>query len=288
MLNPLRTPALLLGLPAVLSLFAPAAEPDPLVFKVIPPDEASKGEPVEITIRNADPALSQAIMAAVNETLSGKEKISEAKPSPLTPEALEKQIKAQSERVEKLRKALAVLIERYGIPYFEDSQAPDQPAQGKTRLGQFKTQQSVLKRQIEKLESLKDESLLIYAAGLDVPENRVNFYYTQHRDALSRKQILMAQGLGDKHPDLVSLDMEIAKHLADARSEITSVHSHLKTKLELINWQVDRMEDMLVKESKPAERGALKAFQYREAKREYEEARALLLEMKRQQLGLDR
>jgi len=126
----------------------------------------------------------------------------------------------------------------------------------------------------------RDEELIRYAAGLDLPENQVTYYYTQHREALNQRIMMTAQGLGNQHPDIIAIGEKANGAMVNAQKEVQSLKTVLATKLELIKKQVDKMSTMVDTRKDDTVALSLKQNAYNQAKETYEQSRNMLREMK--------
>lgn len=69
-----------------------------------------------------------------------------------------------------------------------------------------------------------------YAAGLDLPENQVTYYYTKYREEMDTQTNLIAQGLGPNHPDVVASRERQAESYAMAKREAPALMNLLALK----------------------------------------------------------
>ena len=242
---------------------------------------------IEITVRHAKPDDAKEIADAVSEAYMTRRKKSEVDRAERALEALDGELIAQSDLVQDNRKDLTVLIQQYGIPYFDGGHSnplgateQDMFRNARQRLADFETQRDQIKIQIKNLVEMSNEDLIRYAAGLDLPENQVTYYYTQHRESLEMRTTLIAQGLGARHPDIIAVEERAKGSLEYAQKEAVSLKAVLATKLELVNRQVDRMSEMVDARQDDTVDLSLKQHTYNQAKETYEQSRAMLREMK--------
>ena len=242
---------------------------------------------IEISVRHATPADARAIADAVSEAYMNRRKESEVNRAQRALKALDDELVSQSDLVQDYRKELTVLIQQYGIPYFEDGHSnplgmteQEMLRSARQKLDDFEIQADQIEIQIKKLVELSNDDLINFAAGLDLPENQVTYYYTQFRQSKQERLGMIAQGLGRKHPDILAMDERAKSLMEDAHKEVVSLKANLQTKLELINRQVDRMQSMVKEKTDGTIDLSLKQSQYNQAKEAYEQSRAMLREMK--------
>jgi polysaccharide biosynthesis transport protein len=242
---------------------------------------------IEIRVRHAKPDDAKEIADAVSEAYMSRRKAAEVDRAERALEALDQELISQSDKVQDHRKDLTVLIQQYGIPYFDGSNANPLGAteqemfrSARQKLADFETQRDQIEIQIKELVGMDNEDLVTYAAGLDLPENQVTYYYTQYREAIEQKGTLVAQGLAARHPDIIAVEERAEGAMEYARKEAVSLKAVLKTKLELINRQVERMREMVDARQGDTVDLSLRQHHYTQAKETYEQSRAMLSEMK--------
>ena len=245
---------------------------------------------IEITVRHAKPEDAKLIADKVAQAYIVRRKESEEKRAKDALNALDGELTAQSDRVQDHRKTLTVLIQQYGIPYFDEGHSSPfgmteqqmyQSARG--RLEEYQTQSDQIEIQIDRLMKLTSEELINYAAGLDLPENQVTTYHNQHREAKDRILDLSAQGLGLRHPDVIAMQQRADSAMTKAHEEVVSLRAVLNTKLDLTKRQVKRMDEMVKNRQDDTIALSLKQNDYTQAKEAYEQAREMHREMKMKQ-----
>jgi uncharacterized protein involved in exopolysaccharide biosynthesis len=136
------------------------------------------------------------------------------------------------------------------------------------------------KIQIKHLDALKGNDLVLYAAGLNLPENQVTDYHFQYKEALAEKRTLSGEGLNPDDDKLVAIEQQIKQLEEFMQEEVTSLKTNLQTKLELLTRQIKRMENMLEDRDKPNLDHSNQKPVYLRAKEAYEQSRTMLREMK--------
>ncbi|MFT6182078.1 MAG: tetratricopeptide (TPR) repeat protein, partial [Akkermansiaceae bacterium] len=205
---------------------------------------------------------------------------------------------AQSDLVQDNRKDLTVLIQQYGIPFFDGNESnppgateQDMFRSARHKLEDFNIQRDEIEIQIKELVGKKDQELVEYAAGLDLPENQVTHYNTKHREAVEERRSMIARGFGENDPAVKAVEEKAKGALGYAEKEADSLKSVLGTKLELVNRQVERMEEMVSDRQSDTVDLSLKQHSYTQAKETYEESQEMLRAMKlarvRAGVGLD-
>ncbi len=242
---------------------------------------------IEIRVRHAKPDDAKEIADAVSEAYMSRRKATEVNRAQKSLDALDEELISQSDKVQDHRKDLTVLIQQYGIPYFDGNRSnplgateQDMFRNARQRLAEFETQRDQIEIQIKKLVEMDNQDLVAYAAGLDLPENQVTHYFTQYREALENRRTLIAQGLAERHPDIIAVEERAQGAMSYAQKEAVSLKAVLKTQLELINRQVERMREMVDDRQDDTVDLSLKQHTYTQAKETYEQSREMLREMK--------
>ena len=243
---------------------------------------------IEINVRHASASDAKDIAESVAEAYILRRKKTEEDRAKKALKALDNEKRELSDLVQDYRKDLTVLIQQYGIPYFDGGSAGNRLGlseqamfqSARAKLANFETQADQIKIQIDKLVQLTSEELISYAAGLDLPQNQVTSYANQNRQAVDRMLDLSAQGLGRRHPDMVTMNQRAKGALEKAHEEVVSLKEVLKTKLDLVEKQVLKMREMVDDRKEDAITLSLKQTNYTQAKEQYEQARGMLREMK--------
>lgn len=201
--------------------------------------------------------------------------------------ALDQQIRRQSNIVQKNQKDIP--IRAYGIPHFDGNHPSPLAAteeqmfqSARQKLADFETQRDQIEIQIKKLAEMPSDDLVTYASGLDLPENQVTYYFTQHREALKSKRELLASGRDEKDPDIIAIQEKADGAMQYAEKEATTLVAVLKTKLALINRQVERMNEMVKEREEGPDKNSINYHldvKYNLAKATYEKSQAALQAM---------
>ena len=177
-----------------------------------------------ITLHSDDPDQAKNIIEALIESYLVTRKKNEDYRAKKALEALDNERRLQSDLVQDYRKELTVLIQQYGIPYFDDGGSGN-------HLGL--TEQAIYRSSREKLADLETELALLRAKN----------------EALERDEVEQAK---------------------------------LISQLQVLEKQVLEIREMVDARKKDAIALSLKQTNYTQAKEQYEEAREILREMKKQ------
>lgn len=206
---------------------------------------------------------------------------------------LNKAVRDQEDKVEERRKVLATIVRTKGIIYkgsdsFYGSTGVDEDQGAKSALQifhQLEQEKLQLESQISSLLKYDSDQLMVYASGLDLPDNIIRSLYPQYLEAKRQIDSLRINGLGDLHPTmLVALDqIENMKRQLD--EGVVNLRATLQAQLDLASNRLKSVEVMKDVTKEEAIKRGLDAQDYVDAKREFETDQNLLQTMKVKQMG---
>ncbi|MEJ6580748.1 MAG: polysaccharide biosynthesis tyrosine autokinase [Akkermansiaceae bacterium] len=242
---------------------------------------------IEITVRHSKPEEAKEIAEAISAAYVARRNREELERAESALVALDDELTLQGDFVQEHRKELTVLIQQYGIPYFDGRSASpvgvteeEMYRLSQKKLDDYETQRVQLTIQIQKLMTTPNEDIVRAAAGLDLPENQVTTYYNQNRQAIDQYNAIQAQGLGPKHPEVIAMKQLADSALEYARNEVVTLKQVLDTKLLMVGRQVEKMREMVDNKQDITVELSLKQHNYNSAKEEYEQSRDMYREMK--------
>ncbi len=164
--------------------------------------------------------------------------------------ALEEEIGNQHKLVIETREALTSFIGNYGIPYSDGGSRPGPSGDGKVisaegKRGEFESVRDEIAAQLETFEQLSGLDLIRYAAGLDHSGNEVARYYQEYLDRRAELDDKIAGGLGDAHPEVFQLREEANRRLEDSSAVLATFKEVLKTKVRILDRQIEKMSEMI-------------------------------------------
>ncbi|MGJ8695441.1 MAG: GumC family protein [Verrucomicrobiaceae bacterium] len=245
---------------------------------------------IEISVRHANSEDAKDIAEAIADAYINRRNRTEHNRAKEALDALDEELQRHGDVVQEKRKALTVLIQQYGIPYFDGrSSSPvglteeEMYRRANSKLDQLEQDRNQLEIQIKRLVSTSPDDLIRTAAGLELPENQVSNLYNEYLKTKRNRESAIASGLGPNHPTVKSLDGIAINLMKDAEKEVTSLKEVLNTRLNLVDRQVERMREMVKVKKDDTVDLSMQQHQYNSAKEEYEQARDLLRAMKIQQ-----
>lgn len=194
---------------------------------------------------------------------------------------LNKAVRDQEDKVEERRKVLATIVRTRGIIY-KDQSKEENESEAKNSLQEFhKTEQEVmqLESQIGSLLKYDSDQLLVYAAGLDLPDNIIRNLLPVYQQAKRDLEGLKINGLDGRHPTVVAKVDQIGKMKGQLDECVVNLRATLEAKLDFARDHLKQAEAR--KESaNQANNRATDYPSYADAKREFESDQELLQKMK--------
>jgi len=206
---------------------------------------------------------------------------------------LNKAVRDQEDKVEDRRKVLATIVRTKGIIYKgtdsfygQTGVNEDQGAQDSLNAYQKLLQQRMeLESQINCLLKYDSDQLMVYAGGLDLPENIIKTLYPQYKEASRQLESLKINGLGEQHPTVRAALDQIKMMKRQLDEGVVNLRATLKAQLDLAEDRLKSVEGMKDSTREDAIRRGLDAQDYVDAKRDFETDQQLLQQMKIKQMG---
>lgn len=164
-------------------------------------------------------------------------------------------VREQEDRVEERRKLLTT-IGRSKSPSADSSLANQEVMQ--------------LESQIKSLLKYENEQLLIYASGLNIPDNIIKSLYPEYLDLKRQIEGLKASGTADDDPTVVSMKNNLAAMKNDLDEGVVNLRTRLQLQLEMAKMP---LTGTFLKEREPNQEVA-------DAKRDFEIELSLLEQLK--------
>jgi capsular exopolysaccharide synthesis family protein len=245
---------------------------------------------IEISVRHANAEDARDISRSISDAYISRRNRTEKTRAEKALRTLDEELQSHGDVVNEKRTALTVLIQQYGIPYFDGrsgspvGQTEEQMLRkANDKLDTLAQNRDQLEIQIKKLVGTKSDDLIRTAAGLELPENQVSRLYAEYQQTIRQKESAIANGLGPNHPNVKGLTGTAENLLEDAKKEVISLKEVLNTRLLLVDRQVEKMREVVEDKKGITVDLSMRQHKYNSAKEEYEQARDLYREMKLQQ-----
>jgi capsular exopolysaccharide synthesis family protein len=170
----------------------------------------------------------------------------------------------------------------YGQSGVDEDQGARTALQTYNQLEQEKMQ---LESQINSLLKYDSDQLMVYAAGLNLPDNIIKNLLPQYNDAKRTLDTLKINGLGVNHPTVLAAADQIKtmKHQLD--EGVVNLRATLQAQLDMATDRLKNVEVMKDDSREEAIKRGLDAQDYVDAKRDFETDQQLLQSMKLKQIG---
>jgi uncharacterized protein involved in exopolysaccharide biosynthesis/tetratricopeptide (TPR) repeat protein len=199
----------------------------------------------------------------------------------------------QKDKVDELRKVLDTIVRTKDITYtgddfFYTNQGMDKAHRANTAVQSSRQSEQLkaeLESQIQTLLKYQGDSLMVYASGLNLPDNTVRVLYPEYLAEKRKLDKLRSEDLGNRHPDVqvVAENVELMKKQLD--EGILNLRETLQVQLELATNHLSRVEVTNNEKRERAIQRGLANHDYVEAKREFESAQAMLQQMEIKLIG---
>ncbi len=249
---------------------------------------------IAITVRHTKKEDARDITAEVARAYKDYRTDLEGKSLEKTINELRKAVREQEDKVEEARKVLTTISRTKDIAYygnnggsgneggFEEMQEANFAMQEYNRLEAEKIQ---LETQIDSLLKYDSEQLLIYASGLDLPDNIIKTIYPQYLELKRQIDGLKASGLGDRHPTIQTNQRVFASMKEQLDEGVVNLRTRLQGQLETSKERLAKVEIMRDEAKVDNLERSIDTQDYVDAKRDFETDQALLEQMKLNLVG---
>jgi succinoglycan biosynthesis transport protein ExoP len=206
---------------------------------------------------------------------------------------LNKAVRNQEDKVEERRKVLATIVRTKGIIYkgsdsFYGQTGVDDDQGARSALeayNQLEQEKRKLESQIGSLLKYDSEQLMVYAAGLELPDNIIRNLYPQYLEAKRQLDGFRINGLGVKHPTVMAAVDQIENMKRQLDEGVVNLRATLTAQLDLASDRLKSVENMKDETREEAIKRGLDAQDYVDAKRDFETDQELLQTMRLKQMG---
>lgn len=200
---------------------------------------------------------------------------------------LKKAVRDQEDKVEERRKILTTISRTKDIIYYGLQGMANNPLDEDTvaafSANEYNRQESEiiqLETQIEGLLKYNSEQLLIYASGLDLPDNIIKNLYPQYLELKRQLDGMKASGLGNRHPSVQTSARVLAAMKADLDEGVINLRTRLQGNLEMAKERLAKVEVKKDESKRDALERNIDTQDYVDAKRDFETELSLLESMK--------
>ena len=206
---------------------------------------------------------------------------------------LNKAVRNQEDKVEERRKVLATIVRTKGIIYkgtdsFYGQSGVDEDQGARTALeayNELEQEKRKLESQIGSLLKYDSDQLMVYAAGLDLPDNIIRNLYPLYLEAKRQLDGYRINGLGPRHPTVMAAVDQIENMKRQLDEGVVNLRATLTAQLDLAADRLKSVEAMKDETREEAIKRGLDAQDYVDAKRDFETDQELLQTMRLKQMG---
>jgi polysaccharide biosynthesis transport protein len=243
---------------------------------------------IQIRVRHTNKEDARDITAEVASSYKEYRNDLESKTQDRGVNEIRKAVRLQEDKVEERRKVLTTISRTKDIIYYGDPEMSrgggfEEDSEATHALNSWvklEDDRMNLESQVQNLLKYDSEALLIYASGLDLPDNIIKSLYPQYLEQMRQIEGLKASGLGNRHPTILS-NIRIMERTKEQLNEgVVNLRSRLQGNLELVKEQLEKSETRKLQTKKDALERSIDTTDYVDAKRDFETEQALLSQMK--------
>lgn len=206
---------------------------------------------------------------------------------------LNKAVRDQEDKVEERRKLLVTIVNTKGIIYkgsdsYYNQGGVDEDQGARNALQEFEKLESErmqLKTQIDSLLKYDAAQLMVYAAGLDLPDNIIRNLLPQYQEAERQFETLKINGLGDNHPTVQAAVKQLEGMKKQLNEGVVNLRATLKAQLDMADNRLKEVEKRKDRTREEAIKRGVDAQDYVDAKRDFETDQELLQNLKLKQVA---
>lgn len=206
---------------------------------------------------------------------------------------LNRAVREQEDKVAERRKVLETIVRTKGIIYRGQESFFDTPGLDEDRgvsharrsFYELEQEKLQLESQISSLLKYDSEQLMVYASGLELPDNIIRTLYPEYLELKRLIDGLKINGLGAKHPTVLAAIDNLEEMKQQLDEGVVNLRATLQAQLELATNRLEKVEANKELSEEEAIKRGLDAQDYVDAKREFETDLELLQSLKLKQIG---
>jgi capsular exopolysaccharide synthesis family protein len=243
---------------------------------------------IQIRVRHTNKEDARDITAEVASSYKEYRNDLESKTQDRSVNEIRKAVRLQEDKVEERRKVLTTISRTKDIIYYGDPEMSrgggfEEDSEATHALNswvELEDERMNLESQVQNLLKYDSEALLIYASGLDLPDNIIKSLYPQYLEQMRQIEGLKASGLGNRHRTILA-NIRIMERTKEQLDEgVVNLRSRLQGNLELVKERLEKGEIRKRETKKDALERSIDTTDYVDAKRDFETEQALLSQMK--------
>jgi len=211
--------------------------------------------------------------------------------SPAPSQDLAKVIRDQEDKVEERRRVLATIARTKAIVYkgkdsFYGASGVDEDQGARTALEVYHSvvqEKMQLESQLTSLLKYDSDQLIVYAAGLDLPDNAIKSLYPQYLERKLQLDSLKSSGLGERNPTVLAAKENVVGLKGQLDEGVVNLRATLQAQLAMAEERLKSVELRKEDTREGAIKRGLDAQDYADARRDFESDQRLLDSLKLKQ-----
>jgi len=248
---------------------------------------------IDIKVRHTNKEDARDITAEVAKAYKNYRTEIEGRDSERALQELRKAVRDQEDKVAERRKLQTTIVRTKGIiptgegSLFRNGTGEDDRGAGAAKETEYRIEQDKiqLESQIKSLLNYTSEQLLVYASGLDLPENIIKSLYPQYLEQKRRLDQLKTQGLGERHPTVLAETQNLENMRKQLDEGVTSLRETLSAQLDMATERLAKVKILSAEKKGEAIETAVDSVDYIDAKRELDTAQETLNRMRDKLIG---
>lgn len=187
-------------------------------------------------------------------------------------------VRQQENKVEERRKALAQIVRTKenifrGNEAFFNARPTDEDRSARYALEAYhmiEQEKLQLESQIASLLKYDSDQLMVYAAGLDLPDNTIRMLYPEYLKEQRNIESLLSNGHDKNHPTVVAATDRLSKLKEQLDGGVVALRATLQAQNEFVSERLKKVEAVKDASKQEAIKRGLYAQDYVDAKREFE------------------
>lgn len=259
-----------------------------ILKSIVKTDNIRGTDLISITVRYTEKDDARDIAAEVAEAYRNYREETENASLEKGISELRKAVQAQEDETQEAYKDLTTLSRIKDLIYYADRTTANQGALNEDQSAIFALQKYTelqsemiqLESQIKSLLQFNSEDLLVFAAGLDLPDNIIKVLYPQYLQLKREIDGLKANGYGNKHPTVVSNQQVLDTMHAQLMEGVVNLRMRLQGQFDMLKQRLAQAELKKDETKKDALERSIDTREYLEAKRNFEQKQDVLDTMK--------
>jgi autotransporter-associated beta strand protein len=221
--------------------------------------------------------------AGRGDSVGAKLQAGKAEAMPADSAQLKQAIHDQEDKLEDKRKLLSTIMRTKRIVYSGDENMGASDARDLyAKLEKEKTQ---LESQLDSLNQYDNDQLMVFASGLNLPENIIRSLYPAYLEKKRNLDAMKSSGMGDRHPQVVAAAQDVALTKKQLDEGVASLRDTLRAQADLAKARVEQADALRNNTTDEKIGNGHDRVDFAEAKKEYDEAKRRLLQLKLKQAG---